>query len=100
MACICSEDLRNRLVAHLEAKVKTSTGFQEVKSGRFNNGIFLLVDSDSTAPFSIPFTMEYTRKAKSGNVRTYKEETMVLPTFCPFCGKSFGPDAAETQKEM
>lgn len=90
MTCTCAQDLKKKLTGHLEDKVRSETGFQKVERGGFNHGIFLLLDSDSKAPFSIPFTLEYTRKAKSsGNVRTYKEETMVLPTFCPFCGKPY-----------
>jgi hypothetical protein len=93
MACTCIADLKKRLTGHLEDKVKTSPGFEEVKSGNFDNGIFLLMDSDSKAPVSLPFTLEYTRRAKSsGNVRTYKETTQVLPTHCPFCGKPFNDE--------
>lgn len=98
MTCTCAQDLGKKIKAHLEDKVKTSPGFQEVTRGRFKNGIFLLVDSDSKTPLSIPFEIEYTRKAKSGNVRTYKYETMILPTFCPFCGKLYNEKEGNSDK--
>jgi hypothetical protein len=83
------EKLTEKIKEKLEREVSRAPGYQGVVEACFTNRIFMLLGSDSNAPISIPFQIKYTRKAKSGNVRTYKEESQILPSYCPFCGEKY-----------
>lgn len=89
--CNCANEISEKLVDHVKKEIETEPGFQKIEASYFSNRVFVIAESGLTsAPIIIPFKVEYTRKAKtSGKVRTYKKETSIRPSFCPFCGQEY-----------
>jgi hypothetical protein len=92
--CDCEKSMAKKLTEHVLKEIEKEPGFQKINNSFFTNQTFVIASSGvSTAPIIIPFTVEYTRRAKtSGNVRGYKKSTFIKPAFCPFCGQAYNVD--------
>ena len=89
--CECIEKTTNEVEKHILKEIKREIGFQDVTASYFENVPFLIVGSTiEQRKIALPFIVEYQRKGKkSGKVRTYKKNTTVFPTYCPFCGEEY-----------
>jgi len=89
--CNCAKEMTETLKGYVKSQIENEPGFQKIEDAYFTNSVFVMSNNKlTTAPIIIPFKVEYTRKAKtSGKVRTYKKETNIRPSFCPFCGEEY-----------
>jgi hypothetical protein len=93
--CDCAERTLEQLNPKFLEQLKTEIGFQNIEDIDYKNRIWMVLnkdlsESDTQPPFSIPVQATYTRKAKgSGNVREYKKQYSIIPSFCPMCGEKY-----------
>ncbi len=94
--CDCAKLIAEKIKGHVVKEIEKEPGYQGVNDAYFTNQTLVLSKNGLThAPIWVPFTVKYTRKAKNGNVREYKRETSIRPSFCPFCGKEYGKKEAQ-----
>ena len=94
MTCNCLEEVEEEIKKLILKEISDEIGFQKITSSRFKHLPFLILDSKVSQKIAMPFIVEYERKAKtSGKVRTYKKETNIFPSFCPFCGVKYDEES-------